>query len=175
MAKHEKAFVCEGKSGVTVEFNNGRVIIRHPRGFRALLDHQRGKGDKEIPISSITAIQLKPVGWATSGYIQFAYPGSTETKGGVLDAVKDENTVMFDKKQQPRFEELKNRILEAKNSVTNATPPVPIKAQVARRNLRNSTSPVPTKAQEIRELSKLLDDGILSEEEFASAKRRLLS
>jgi hypothetical protein len=156
MREHKEAFVCEGKSGVTVELNNGRVIIRHPRGLKGLLqDPQRGRGDKEIPISSVTAVQLKPVGWATSGYIQFAYSGSTESKGGVFNAVKDENTVMFDKKQQPRFEELKNRILEAQSAGT--------------------TTSTPTKAQEIRELSKLLEDGIISEEEFAAAKRRVLS
>ena len=158
MREHKEAFVCEGKSGVTVEVNNGRVIIRHPRGLKGLLqDPQRGRGDKEIPISSITAVQLKPVGWATSGYIQFAYSGSKESKGGVFDAVKDENTVMFDKKQQPRFEELKNRILEAKSAGDT------------------STTSAPTKAQEIRELSKLLEDGIISEEEFAAAKIRVLS
>jgi hypothetical protein len=156
MREHKEAFVCEGKSGVTVELNNGRVIIRHPRGLKGLLqDPQRGRGDKEIPISSVTAVQLKPVGWATSGYIQFAYSGSTESKGGVFNAVKDENTVMFDKKQQPRFEELKNRILEAQSAGT--------------------TTSTPTKAQEIRELSKLLEDGIISEEEFAAAKIRVLS
>ena len=179
MARRAESFVCEGKGGDIVELNNGRVTIRRPHGFRALLSPLHGRGDKDIPVSSITAVQLKPVGWATSGYIQFAYPGSMENRGGVLDAAKDENTVMFTKEQQPRFVELKNRILDAQNAGNNAAAPVPTKAQAGRstgrRNLRNAAAPVPTKAQEIRELSKLLEDGIISEEEFASAKRRLLS
>lgn len=51
-------------------------------------------GEKSILLNSITGYQLKEPG-GTVGYLQVNYPGSQETKGGVSDAVKDENTITF--------------------------------------------------------------------------------
>lgn len=55
------------------------------------------KKEKIIPLKSITSIQLKKPGM-TNGYIQFDILGGIESKSGVFNATKDENTVMFSKK-----------------------------------------------------------------------------
>ena len=68
-------------------------------------------------LSEITAYQLKEPG-ATVGYLQLVYPGSSDVKGGVFDAVKDENTVTFLKEDKESILELKKAIEEAlKNKV----------------------------------------------------------
>lgn len=74
-------------------------------------------GEKSILLSEITAYQLKEPG-ATVGYLQLVYPGSSDVKGGVFDAVKDENTVTFLKEDKEAILELKKAIEEAlKNKV----------------------------------------------------------
>ncbi len=42
------------------------------------------KGSKEIPISQITSVQYKKAGLMFNGYIQFAFMGGTESRGGVF-------------------------------------------------------------------------------------------
>ena len=69
-------------------------------------------GEKSILLSEITAYQLKEPG-ATVGYLQLVYPGSSDTKGGVFDAVKDENTVTFTKEDKASILELKQAIEKA--------------------------------------------------------------
>ena len=69
-------------------------------------------GEKSILLSEITAYQLKEPG-ATVGYLQLVYPGSSDTKGGVFDAVKDENTVTFLKEDKAAILELKQAIEKA--------------------------------------------------------------
>ena len=55
--------------------------MRH-HGLGSLLLHGL-KGEKEIEIASLTSVQIKRPG-ITNGYIQFAYPGSVESKKGHL-------------------------------------------------------------------------------------------
>ena len=52
-------------------------------------------GEKSILLSEITAYQLKEPG-ATVGYLQLVYPGSSDTKGGVFDAVKEGDEVAIE-------------------------------------------------------------------------------
>jgi hypothetical protein len=68
------------------------------------------RGEKEIRLDQISAVQFKAAGWATNGYIQFAFMGGSESKGGALDAAKDENAVMFSRKQEAEFRRAKELI-----------------------------------------------------------------
>lgn len=68
-------------------------------------------GTKTIFLRQLTALQFKEAGKVTNGYIQFIFPGSSESKGGLFDATKDENTVIFSKEQQPEFEKLRDHII----------------------------------------------------------------
>ncbi|MGF2943009.1 DUF4429 domain-containing protein [Enterococcus xiangfangensis] len=68
-------------------------------------------GEKSIVLGQVTAYQLKAPG-KTTGYLQIVYPGSQDTKGGVVEAVKDENTIIFLQDDIPKIKEIKD-ILEA--------------------------------------------------------------
>lgn len=97
----------EGVNG-QIRLTKNRVIISR-KGAKAFVT-QGLKGDKEIPISRITAIQFKPADNLTNGYLQFSIEGGLESKGGVFAATQDENTVMFSVFQQPVFEEVKRYV-----------------------------------------------------------------
>jgi hypothetical protein len=97
----------EGING-QIRLTQNRVIISR-KGAKAFVT-QGLKGDKEIPISRITAIQFKPADNLTNGYLQFSIEGGLESKGGVFAATQDENTVMFSVFQQPVFEEVKRYV-----------------------------------------------------------------
>jgi hypothetical protein len=100
-------YQIEGVNG-QIRLTKNRIIISR-EGNRAFWT-QGLKGNKEIPIKYITAVQFKAVGNFTNGYLQLSIQGSLESKGGILDATTDENTVMFSELQQPDFEEVKRYI-----------------------------------------------------------------
>jgi len=113
------------------------------------------KGDKEIAISSISSIQWKKASALTNGYIQFAFQGGAESKGGLLQATKDENTVMFKKAQQPSFEAIRDEVQRQIASGPGAT---------------SSSST----ADELKKLAELRSQGILTSAEFETQKKKLL-
>ena len=93
--------------GGQITLTEKRVIIER-KGMLAKASHG-SKGNKEIPLKNITAVQFKSAGMS-NGYIQFSILGGNESTGGVFDAAKDENSVMFTKKQEPMFQEVKRFI-----------------------------------------------------------------
>lgn len=109
-------------------------------------------GDKRIPYKSITAIQYKEPGAWLAGYIQFSIQGAMEWRGPVN---QDENGVQFDKKDAEAFLALRDFI----------------KDKLAQRDASGSVTSV---ADELSKLADLRDQGILTEEEFASLKAKLL-
>lgn len=72
-----------------------------------------GGGEKRIPVKSITAVQWKNPGMGTRGFIQFTITGGKESKGRATDAAKDENSVLFTKKQADEFAELRAAVESA--------------------------------------------------------------
>ncbi|MEK5272595.1 DUF4429 domain-containing protein [Aeribacillus sp. FSL K6-8394] len=139
-----------------LEFTGNKVVIKR-KGMLAKMT-QGLKGDKEILVKQISSIQFKSANMLTNGYIQFSFSGGKENKGGLFDATKDENTVMFNKKQQPDFEKIKAAIEEKINELHQPT------AQSA---------PVDV-ADQIKKLAELKDSGIITEEEFEAKKKQLL-
>ena len=137
-----------------LELLPGRIRIRRA-GVLAFIGHGL-KGDKEILVSHISSIQYKRAGEFINGYIQFAFVGGQETKRGIFDATQDENSIVFRLSQQPAFDA--------------------IKAEIERAMTAPQAGPAPASAlDELAKLASLRDRGILSEEEFAEQKRRLLS
>lgn len=82
----------KGYNGTLVLTDNGVIIKRGLKGFA--FGGGSIRGDKTIPYSSIVAVQFKKAG-ITSGYLQLSLRAGSEAKAGVIEAVKDENTVTF--------------------------------------------------------------------------------
>lgn len=95
-------------TGGEITLKSKRVIISR-KGLLGKAVHGY-KGDKEIPLKNITAVQFKLPGSVTNGYIQFSLLGGNESRGGAFDAAGDENTVMFTKNQESDFKEIKRFI-----------------------------------------------------------------
>jgi hypothetical protein len=146
-----------GYMGGIVSFDGVFVSIRR-KGLSRLTV---GKGEKRIPARSITAVQLKPAGPITNGFIQFTIAGGIERRSKfgrqTPDAVSDENSVIFTRKQQPQFEVLRSAIEHAIATTANGQP--------------QRIDPM----DQLRKLAELRDAGIVTEDEFQAKKRTLLA
>ena len=139
---------------------NGQLDLLQDRirigrnGFRAFMAHGL-KGDKDISISSVSSIQWKNATWVADGYIQFAFRGGIEAKGGFLQAHSDENSVVFNRKQQAQFQAIRD--------------------EVQRRMSATIGGAGASIADEIKKLAGLRDQGILTTDEFEAKKKQLLA
>lgn len=140
--------------GELLEVYEDKVAIT-PKGMMGFL--VKGlKGTKTIPFFSITAIQFKKSG-LVSGYLQFTVPGGIESRGGAFAAAADENTFMF-KGHNELALEIKDYIEKRIQELHNP-------------QVISSGSSV---SDELQKLADMKAEGILSEEEFRTAKKRLL-
>ena len=145
-----EVLMAKGVNGQLSVVGNRIKISR--RGFMAAMGGLRTKGDKEILISTISSIQMKKAG-LTNGYIQFTFLGGREAKGGVWQATKDENTVVFNGRQQREFEALKERI----------------------ESIRDAPIPTPSSGlDDLERLAELKDRGVITDTEFEAKKRQIL-
>ncbi len=138
-----------------VEADESFVTITR-NGVRAKINYAE-KGDKRIPISRISAVQFKSAGF-TDGYIQFTMAGSSENRSGLFAGRNDENTVQFKSKHQDDFDAIREHV---EHEIVRLTSPA------------GSSAPE-SAADEIRKLSQLVAEGLLTDEEFRSQKARLL-
>jgi hypothetical protein len=137
-----------------LEFDGTTVKILR-RGLMAKASQGFTKGDKSIPIKMISSIQFKKGGVIANGYIQFA-TGAGESRGGISDALKDENSVVFWMGANEEFEAFRDLVQKRIN------------------NLQSGGSASPSPTARIRELKGLLDDGIISQKEFEEKKSKLM-
>jgi Short C-terminal domain/Domain of unknown function (DUF4429) len=140
-----------------IELYTDKIIIKR-KGTRAKLTQGFFKGDKTIYIKQITGIQLKEAGLFIGGYIQFTIPGGIESRRGISDANRDENTVMFLKTENKLAQQMKSEI---EKLMMNSTQPLIV----------NNKSNDPDL---IRNYKQLLDEGIITQEEFEAKKKEIL-
>lgn len=153
----------------TAEGHNGQVVFDGQfvtitrKGFLARATV--GKGEKRIPLASVAAVQWKPAGAMVNGFIAFTVPGGNEGRSKFgsqsFDAAKDENAVMFTKKQQVAFEGLRQDV----------------EAGIAARHAPQQyvqAAPTATVGDQLQQLAALRDSGVLTDEEFAGQKAKLL-
>ena len=104
-----------------------------------------------------------------NGFIQFTVAGGVERRSGfgtqTSSAVKDENSVIILKNQAPAFEELRVAVEEA---IANLHRPAPATATSTSGTANGSL------ADELGKLQHLADSGVLTPDELAAAKARLL-
>lgn len=144
-----------------IRLGEGTLTISRP-GLISKFSHGFS-GDKTILFNQISAIQIKKAGIAR-GYIQFVMAGTKEGKSGVIFGdSKNENIVYFastfnNKKTNDAAEEIK-RTIEQYNLKSNKGTTV-IKEE--------------DKYDKLAKLKKLLDDNVITQEEFESEKSKLL-
>jgi len=143
-----------------VAFDGSFVAITR-KGFLARASV--GKGEKRIPIRSISAVQWKPAGVMVNGFIQFTVPGGNERRSGfghqTTDAAHDENSVVFTKNQMPAFEHLRTEVERAINAAHAPQPAA-------------QTQQAPM--IDLVKLAELHAAGVLTDAEFAAAKAKAL-
>lgn len=144
--------LAQGANG-SVELLNNHIVIRR-KGFANVLT-QGLQGDKAVLLSSITAVQFRPAGSVMAGLIQFTLVGGGESAGGMIEATKDENAVLFSKPQEPAFVAMRDAIQSA---ISRSDYPA------------QSSAP----ATELAKLAELFEKGHLTREEFDKAKSQVL-
>ena len=140
-----------------IEFDGENVIIRK-RGAGNMLASGLN-GDRSISIHSINAIQMKPGGWVP-GYIQFSYAGSKAFDGGLIAATQDPDAFVFSKSENSKIVEMKMAIEQAMRDSKRSA---------------NKSPLAPSLADELGKLSALRNSGALTQDEFDSAKAKLIS
>lgn len=158
-------FHAEGENGQVVLTERAVIIGR--KGFLQAYMSGTLKGNKSIPYKSITAVQFKEPGSITLGYIRFTHSGEIGLRriwDSNLHAVfkyseTDENTVTISKKQKENFRMVRD-IVEEKIHAPLMTP-----QQVSAPNI----------ADEIAKLASLKKDGLISDEEYAQLKSKLIN
>lgn len=147
--------------GVTgrVEVDESFVTIIR-KGAMAKVSYGWTRGEKRIPLDAITAVQFKAPGLAR-GYIQFTLGGGTESRKGIIDATKDENSVLFGQRHRSEFTAIRDFI----------------ERRIAGRS-SHGNGPAPTSqpdvARQLRDLAGLRDEGIITADEFDAQKARIL-
>jgi hypothetical protein len=140
--------------GSSLELLEDRLIIRRSMILGTIMHGL--KGEKTIPYSAITAVQYKPSG-LVNGYIQFSVGGGSESKKGIWDATKDENTLMFS--DDASFQEARAFVEDRIG---------------ARPKLTQPSAPSESIVDTLEKLAALRDRGILSSEEFEEQKAKVL-
>lgn len=150
----------EGLNG-QVEVDDEWVRI-HRKGLMARAGHgMLGRG-VQIRLSDIVDIDISYPRFGVNGYIRFLTGG--EHPIGVQEAVKDDASVVFKKKHQAAFDELREELKALLAERSDKGLAQAIAAAVPRVDF----------ATQIRELAALRDEGLLSEEEFQLKKAQLL-
>jgi len=141
--------VAKGSNG-QVELYKEKVRITR-KGLWAKLV-QGFSGEVEIPVRSITAVELKKAG-LLDGHIRFNFPGASER---VAALATDPNMVQFGARANESFANIK-RLIER------------------RRDDLAKPASAPSSLDEIEKLAGLHKRGILTDEEFSAKKAGLLS
>jgi Protein of unknown function (DUF2510)/Short C-terminal domain len=118
------------------------------------------KGDRRIPLGSITAGQMRRAGSLATGFLKFSVPGSPAVRGGLKAATEDENSVVYTKKHQADFEAIRAHV-EAYISQKHVPRPAPQTGE-------------PEITDQLKKLGELRDSGVLTEQEFENKKTELL-
>lgn len=151
-----RVFKMEGIQDL-IEVYPDKVLIT-PRGLLGFFNKGL-KGTKTIPFTSITAIQFRKAGIYFSGFLQFTIAGGNESRGGLIAAARDENSFMFNDSNRGNQQAMEIKVY--------------IEAEV--KKLRSSGATTSSNlSDELQKLANLRSQGMLSDDEFNAAKKRIL-
>lgn len=160
---------AQGRDDI-LDLLENKIVIRRARKFSS---PHGNSGDKEILLTSITAVQLWQHHITSDGYIQFSILGGIESakrdwrdifSDSVFDSFFDENTVVFKGNQASDFVSIKELIL---NKIENRDIE---KIQINNVANKNNIDDI----EYLQKLSELKDKNIITEEEFNIKKKEIL-
>jgi hypothetical protein len=137
-----------------IEIHNNKIRITRKGVLN--VPGKETKPQPGIPLSDIKSVQFKKAGMFTHGYIQFEFQGGPLAGEATLRAAKDENSVMFDSRQERNFEKVREEIEKQMPGTGPAAP---------------STF---STAAEIMKMADLREKGVITEAEFQSRKKKLM-
>src|SRR5208283_517060 len=91
-----------------LELSGENIIIRRHGVAHAMAAGLTG--ERMIPISTLTAIQLKLGVWWSPGFILFSYAGSKPFMGGIIEATQDPDAFIFKKEQNDEVSAFKAKV-----------------------------------------------------------------
>ena len=148
------ALVAKGNNGVITVDGDWLTIERRTPGRAG-----HSMGFRRIPLASITAVQLRHAGVFANGFIRFTVQGSPQFRGGLQNAMRDENAVIFRRRQAKGF------------SIVRAAVEHYINALHAGDRSGTGEPDIP---EQIKKIGELRDQKLITEEEFAAKKAQLL-
>ena len=152
----DRKFYLKGVNG-QISVYEEKVIIE--RGGVLGFMSQGLAGAKTIPMDSIVSVQFKEGNMFTNGFIQFGILGGRESQGGAFGATQDENSVMIKASTNNEARQIKDYI---ESIVLN------------RSKKQGAVVQQLSSADELKKFKELLDDGIITQEEFDAKKKELL-
>ena len=149
-------------TGTLLEVYDTYLTLAHMQTGSLLTNLARGGAlaEKRINFVDLTSIQFRAPSGVTVGFIQFSYPGSVESKGGVVNSINDENSIPFQPAQAELAKEIYDYIEKRREELRQ--PQVVVTAQQT------------SSADEILKYKNLLDAGIITQAEFDAKKKELL-
>ncbi len=155
--------------GGTIELTDEGVVIQKKNtdmagGGGGLLGVAIGlatssKGGYTMPYESIHSVNISEGGWTAPPFIQILTPGERAISNSE-EAMKTPSCLLFKKGRMSDFKAMKSEI-EARAAKAKARPA--------------PTASAPSVADEIRKLSQLLSEGLLTQAEFDRKKAQLLA
>jgi hypothetical protein len=98
--------------GGQLSFDGSFVTVTSKGFFGRPAPH--GQGEKRIPIASVNAVRWKPAGLVVNGYLALTLAGDLEKQSGsgaqTHKAGQNVNSVVFTKKHQREFEQIRDEI-----------------------------------------------------------------
>ncbi len=148
-----------GSRGRSLKVYDDKVVITVKAGLGSFITGNATDGEKTIYYSDCIGVQYKKEG-VTLGYLQF------ETASGIMNNrfsnFFNENTFTWDSKCSTTVKKIPEIVQYIKGRV-----------DYYKKN-KNVVSSALSSADEIKKYKELLDDGVISQEEFNAKKKELL-
>lgn len=145
------------------------ISLTHVRTTSGVIDYigkqlsGGNSGAKKMDIEDIIAVQHREPMGLSAGFIQFVFQGGVEYRGGVTSALNDENSILYD---TPRIEDARTIVQYLEN-----------KRKELKRAKQGGVMQVQSNissADELKKYKDLLDNGIITQQEFDAKKKQLL-
>lgn len=155
----ECKYYIDGNNAELYVFEDRIIIDRKRLGLSGIFNKEP-ESSHTIPMSSVRGVQFQPTGLVAAGFLYFDVAGSMGFSGRVLDAVGNMNAVVFKGEEEATAQAIERFVIDA----------------IAKQQTINSAEATSedSGADEIRKFKVLLDDGIISAEEFEAKKKQIL-